>query len=76
MYHIDLPIYHLERNMRLREYMRLKCISHRILAEMIIKNGDSESVERWKKKIDRFCSVTSPQHITDEDWNMFSKMLN
>ncbi len=76
MYYTDFPIYHLERNMRLREYMRLKRISHRMMAEMIIKNGDLERVERLKKKIDRFCSITSPQHITDEDWNMFSKILN
>ena len=46
-----------------------------MMAEMIIKNGDLENVERMKKKIDRFCSITNPQHITDEDWSMFSKVL-
>ena len=76
MYYADFPIYHLERNMKLREYMRLKCISHRMMAEMISENGDLECVERVKKKIDRFCSVTHPQRITDEDWNMFSKILD
>lgn len=76
MYHIDFPIYRLERNMKLREHMRLNCISHHMMAEMIIPNGDLESIERLKKKINRFCSVTNPQHITDEDWDMFSKILN
>ncbi len=76
MYRIDFPIYHLERNKRLREYLRLKCISHRMLAEMIVKNGDLKSVEKLKKKIDRFCSITNPQRITDEYWDMFSEVLN
>ena len=47
-----------------------------MMAEMIFSNGDLESIERLKKKIDRFCSVTNPQHIADEDWDMFSKILN
>ena len=69
-----LPIYCEKRNNRLREYCRKKYLSHRRVAEII--GNDENSIRQWKSKIDRFCSVTNPQKIADEDWRIIKSALN
>ena len=68
------PVFHQERNNKLREYMRSKYLSHRKMAEFVAI--DRRNIETWKRKIDAFCSIINPQSITDEDWNRIQVIIS
>lgn len=62
------PINYQPRNNTLREFCLSKFVSHREIAAVIGK--DKNDIEKWKMKIDRFCSITNPQKIKDKDWDV------
>ena len=74
MYTSGFPIYYEKRNNLLRKYNCNNNLSHRRVAEII--GDDENSIRQWKSKIDRFCSVTNPQKITDKDWEIIKSALN
>ena len=73
MEEFGFPIYYKPRNKTLLEFCRSKHITHREIAEIVGKDEDDK--EKWKRKIDRFCSITNPQEIKDKDWNAIENAM-
>ena len=73
---LQFPIYYCERNMQLKNWLDLNCVSHFEMSRIITDNGRLGDINKIKKKIDRFCSFTHPQKITDSDWDKIQGVIS